>query len=567
MRSFRWLAAACVLVLAACNGDSTGEKRPGPPASIARPAGDGQTAPVASGLPTPLMVRVTDADGKPTPNITVDWAVTAGGGSVVPAGTLTNADGVATTVWTLGPQAGPQGVSATVAGLAPAAFTATASPGPPTQITVVSGADQVAIAGTTFSRDLRLRVADAHGNAIPNQAVTLSVDAALGTLTGGSATTSADGTVNTRVTVFPAAQRAARLRVTAMVGLATRTVDFYVRRPVLVYTRFGAEQTRIHELDWLSETTRVLSPAGEDAYSAALSPDGSLLAYGRYNGTTGFVELVVMNLGTGEQRVVYAPSDRDAFLPSFSPDGETLAFTTYLYNDEGQILQSRIGTFNLRTGALQSNALSSNLVEDADFGPDGRIVYSSVAAETSELYVRNLATGATTRATNDPTVVNLEPTWLNATRLVYTCYANALPFTYDICSVNADGTERRVPNADPDWHDFGPSISYDRVHIAFSSFPDAQAGDIDIYKSLTAGGNVPETIPGTTTDDEMYAHFGLVGWEPAGSKPALSRLPLASPARTPMPGAVRARLQAASRPKVQPSAGPVRPRRTTRALF
>lgn len=561
MKSMKWLAAACI-ALAACGGDGTGSSKPGPPSALARPAGDGQSAAVGAALPTPLKVRVTDASGKATANVSVAWAVTAGGGSVTPGTSTTDANGEAAATWTLGTQAGAQTATATVAGVAPATFTATASAGAAAQITVVSGADQLAVAGDDFARDLRFKVTDQYGNAVAGQAVTLSVNAALATLTGNGTATAADGTVATRVTVFPAAPRSTQLRVTATAGAATRGVDFYVRRPVLIYTRYSETGARIHELDMLSETTRPLTGADEQAATGALSPDGSLLAYARYNDGTGFTDLVVLTLATGERRVVYAPGDRDVALPSFAPDGETLAFTAYLYDEDGLITQSRVGTFNLRTAALQSNALSSGIADMAQFGPGGRMAFVNFD-ESVDLFVRE-PSGTSTRVLNTPEVFEIDPSFFTASRLVYSCLGLDENATFDICSVNTDGTDPRTVNEDAEWHDFDPTTSYDQAHVAYASFPADGSGGIDVFLGLTAGGSL-DAIPGSTdADDDMEPNFGLVGWNPVGATAALSRLPAPRAGSGRLPAAVRARIMARHLPQGAPAVrGPVS--RTRRA--
>ena len=100
----------------------------GAPTTIAVAGGDGQTAPAGSTLPSPLVVRLTDAYGNPTSGVTVTWTVTAGGGSIT-ASSVTGADGRASAQWTLGTTPGPNGASAGVGSttLAPATFTATGS--------------------------------------------------------------------------------------------------------------------------------------------------------------------------------------------------------------------------------------------------------------------------------------------------------------------------------------------------------------------------------------------------------------------------------------------------------
>ncbi len=102
----------------------------GAAAQIAAAGGDNQTGLAATTLPTPLSARVSDTHGNPVAGVSVIWATAGGGGSVSPASSATDANGIAATQLTLGPKAGPQTVSAAAAGLSgsPLTFTENATP-------------------------------------------------------------------------------------------------------------------------------------------------------------------------------------------------------------------------------------------------------------------------------------------------------------------------------------------------------------------------------------------------------------------------------------------------------
>jgi len=77
-------------------------------------------------LTIPLAVRVTNSADQPLVGVTVTWTVTSGGGTVSPATSVTNDNGVAETSWTLGPIEGVQTVQATANGTS-TSFSATAT--------------------------------------------------------------------------------------------------------------------------------------------------------------------------------------------------------------------------------------------------------------------------------------------------------------------------------------------------------------------------------------------------------------------------------------------------------
>src|SRR5256886_6314394 len=95
----------------------------------------------------PLSLKVVDPGYSPMAGLTVTFVVTLGGGSLSnPSGT-TDAAGVTTIEWTLGPTAGaPQQVQASIVGasVAPVTFTATAIAGPPASVVKLSGDGQSA---------------------------------------------------------------------------------------------------------------------------------------------------------------------------------------------------------------------------------------------------------------------------------------------------------------------------------------------------------------------------------------------------------------------------------------
>ncbi|HEU4698565.1 MAG TPA: hypothetical protein VFS40_05260 [Gemmatimonadales bacterium] len=84
---------------------------------MAAHGGDGQTGAPGALLATAPSVTVTDASGRPVGGVTVTFAVTAGGGTASGTTATTDAGGIAAVGgWTLGPAAGENTLTATVAG-------------------------------------------------------------------------------------------------------------------------------------------------------------------------------------------------------------------------------------------------------------------------------------------------------------------------------------------------------------------------------------------------------------------------------------------------------------------
>ncbi len=128
MRSVSTMFLTSLIALGACGGDSSA------PASqvatrITIYTGDLQTGAKGSVLSVPLCTNVWDASGQLMRGVTVTYTVATGGGQLqAPASVQTDGSGIAQSgLWTLGPAAGAQTVTASTAGVAASVtFTATA---------------------------------------------------------------------------------------------------------------------------------------------------------------------------------------------------------------------------------------------------------------------------------------------------------------------------------------------------------------------------------------------------------------------------------------------------------
>ncbi|HEU4566279.1 MAG TPA: Ig-like domain-containing protein [Gemmatimonadaceae bacterium] len=154
-------------------------------------SGDAQSATVATTLPQPIVVRVTDAYDNALSGITVDFSTAAG--SIAPASAVTDASGLASAQWTLDTIAGAQSGSASGTGLTAATFGATATPGAPSRILKVSGDGQTGRAFQPLAQPLVARVIDVYGNAVPGAPVQWSTCASCGTLATSGTVTDAAG--------------------------------------------------------------------------------------------------------------------------------------------------------------------------------------------------------------------------------------------------------------------------------------------------------------------------------------------------------------------------------------
>jgi adhesin/invasin len=196
--------AALAVVLQACGSEGTNPPDT-TPAAITIVSGDNQTAQVGTALGNPLVVRVTNAAGGALNQVTVNWSVLAGGGTLGSATSTTNAQGQAQITYTVGAAAGANQMRATVEGAASltATFSATANAvdNTPAVITVVSGDNQSAFQGQPLGSALVVRVANATNQALQNITVSWTVTQGGGTLGSATSTTDAQGQASNTYTV------------------------------------------------------------------------------------------------------------------------------------------------------------------------------------------------------------------------------------------------------------------------------------------------------------------------------------------------------------------------------
>lgn len=158
--------------------------RPGPPSRAVAEAGS-ETGIPGTRVATAPRVRVTDGFGNPVGGLAVNFAATAGGGSVTGAAQTTSAEGRATVgSWTLG-TSGTNTLTATFPGTAVPAVPFNATARGFGTITIVAGANQMAMAGTAVPTPLSALVRDSLGAPVAGVPVTFAVAGGFGTISTG----------------------------------------------------------------------------------------------------------------------------------------------------------------------------------------------------------------------------------------------------------------------------------------------------------------------------------------------------------------------------------------------
>jgi hypothetical protein len=173
--------AGALLALACASLGVHGCKKEEPVAPVVPEAliivqGNFQSAQAGFDLPTPVILRVTDKDGRGLADVPVTLTIGSGGGSVNPPSAATDVKGEVKTKWTLGPGVTTQTLIASAPGVAPVTIHATGYL--PSDIIVAQGNNQSARTGQALPNPIVVRIV-ATGN-IPMVGVPVAFQVASG---------------------------------------------------------------------------------------------------------------------------------------------------------------------------------------------------------------------------------------------------------------------------------------------------------------------------------------------------------------------------------------------------
>ena len=235
--------------------------------SMALNGGDGLSGVVGTALPTAYSVIVTNGIA-PIPGVQVHWAAGPAGGSMNPATSLTDINGIASSIRTLGTGSGAQTATASVGGLpgSPVTFTATALAGAATQLVKQSVDPQPGTVATAVTAPV-VKVADQFGNGVAG--VIVDFAAAGGGVLGAAKDTS-DGAGLTSVGSWTLGNVVGTNSVTATAGaLPAKTFTATSVADVPARLAFLTEPTRALAGDTIAPAVQV---AIQDQYGNLALP-------------------------------------------------------------------------------------------------------------------------------------------------------------------------------------------------------------------------------------------------------------------------------------------------------
>jgi hypothetical protein len=201
-----------------------------------------QSASAGAPVAQPPSVIARASDDTPVPGVSIAFAVTLGGGAIVPTTpVLTDANGVATlTSWTLGPTANiEQRVTATANGLTGSPITFRAMTIGPSKIEIVSGNAQSGVAGNPLAAPVTVRARDLNDKPVANWGIGFAPSNG-GSASPNPATTNGNGEASTTWTLGPVA------------GQQTLTATLTTAGGTLVTVQFTATATGVVQVQKLA---------------------------------------------------------------------------------------------------------------------------------------------------------------------------------------------------------------------------------------------------------------------------------------------------------------------------
>jgi dipeptidyl aminopeptidase/acylaminoacyl peptidase len=138
----------------------------------------------------------------------------------------------------------------------------------------------------------------------------------------------------------------------------------------------------------------------------AVSPDGALVAtnWYRWLGSTWQADLLMIDIATGQRRVLLSDPEADYSGPAFAPDGKSLVAARYRHATADKAADVRLVHLDLGAGGAERDLLPGFDRRPADprWDPEGRFIYF-VADDQGRrpVYRAEVSTGQVTRVTSD----------------------------------------------------------------------------------------------------------------------------------------------------------------------
>jgi hypothetical protein len=365
-------------------------------------SGSGQTGVVTSTLAQALTVRLVDAQSAPVVGATVFFTAAGTNGTLTPTAATTNANGEASAFWKLGTVAGTQTVGASSGGTSAVTFAATATAGPASRLTVVSGNSQLAGVSQPLPLPVVVAVVDAWDNPVAGAAVTFGVTLGGGSITPTTASTDAAGRATAAWTLGATIGAQAAVATVAGIGnavlAATATAPIYGLTHRVVDAEYNAATNRIITISANPSRLHIIDPETRNVQTIDLPqvPNAvSVRADGLYAAVGHDAWVSYVNLTTRQVERVY-PVTTDVLDLVLANNGWVYAFPRRDQWVSIHSLQLSTGTEYTNGGLLYAGTL-------AKMHPSGKYIYgANNGLSPSDLEKYDIRSGAAARMYDSP---------------------------------------------------------------------------------------------------------------------------------------------------------------------
>jgi Tol biopolymer transport system component len=257
---------------------------------------------------------------------------------------------------------------------------------------------------------------------------------------------------------------------------------------------------------------------GERAYYARYSPDGQKIYYAKNFGHDGSTALAVLDLETGNTRVLKAFPENSGVIHSFaiSPDGKTMALALWRwggYQDLYLLSLEELGASG--EPELRAATQDQNQVSDPTWSPDGQyVLFSADPDRVYNIYAYRVSDGKFFRVTNVLTGAFYPTISPQGDRIAFVSYSSD---GYDLYTMSYDPAQwapiEFPKGTPPTWEGFPRETSY-------------PVRPYDPTEHLAPLFWLPVPVPGglgivTAGMDPLFQHnyFALLGWDFEAGQP------------------------------------------------
>ena len=487
-------------------------------------SGNGQSGSINTELPLPLTVQVRDAGTNPVPNVAVTWVIGSGSGSVTPTTSTTDANGVATAAWTLGPLPGANTLSAVVSGIGVAEFTATATGGAPARLTVLTQPSSSAVIGVVLGQQPVIQLVDALGNPARQSGVEVNVAIGSG---GGSlagttfATSDGEGRATFAGLALLGGGGTRTLRFSADGFASVTSAQINVTLATTVTTITGdAPDPSVAGAEVTVQFT-VTSTSGTPTGTVRVR-DGGDECSGELSGGQGSCTLTLSN--TGDRTLTAEYLGADGFARSSDNEGHSVQAPPA---PELAVVRQPSATATVGTPFDQQPSVQLRTADGTDIGTSGVSVSAAIVSGGGTLVgATTVTTDGSGRADFTDLAITGEP---GQRTLVFTAdgFANASSDPIDVQAAPPAGTTTTITSADPNPSPAGTAVVVQFTVTSAAGTPEGSVTVTDGVDScsgdLSGGaGNCSITLS-TTGERPLTATFTPSGGGFAAStSPAFS---------------------------------------------